>query len=821
MSRVIPQFKDIVSRPPEWLDTQKLVQASVEEVQQRKQALEKLSSHQAPTAVAFYACTTCKTRISADASALKSQANLAARANKEPEYICPDCSTPLIPYDTIKVSEIKRDSRFADQAIVRKDVIRKEGGTYNTFIDRHLVFRAVNELERFASKNGMTLARARFLRAERSKLAGQEYPILNDIVCELAWKFGRQYELKATASIAIDVAGKFVFPKVFTTSDGKQHPFEKVAVRNLEKEFEFEHFPKTVERKSDQPTYRKPDITRFHAVASQKQSDDDAIVNELVESSKKKVVANPAPAIPSSPTPGTQPAMFSPGQSVVNPLDGKQYTVKQSDSPAGMVLTDPITQQDVVVPKDQTSNIKPVVQTASLSAEAVADELIREHLREDLQTEEQEIEQHLDMINTDVGEIVDDQMLLNTMVANRASTKQTERVKHMARNWKQIRENIHIPSRKAVSAVSEDIPIEKMTRQQRAAADLGYSPTKPDKDRTGHDKKTGLPFTEDKPITVGLTEFPKDQDRDKSSGPPLSSTDGYRIPFEEMDDKQVKEREYFRNQDKLPLDGMKREELVQYVKEGNPERNYGLSNLEAEAMLDAVGFNKTSAAGLQLRSAESAEEETPLKPIEHRELKTAPKIEEFKEPEVIPPAEGKLKEAITKFRNTQKDIAAAKAHLEELLRPFQESIKQIQEGPSGVEIQKLQSTLKKYLEMVYRELGETEERVAAYEDSIFARFERQIERGPQVTLTELLAEVERVMPEIAEKVNQLKTALQDRKNKEVLERILFEYPVSRTQQKKITSAIENSADSIIQMLVEWIDSMRSLNARLAETVVGE
>lgn len=270
MSRIVPQATKANNNLPSWMDPQELIKASGAELQERNNVgiSHQASSEQPLMQVVSFACAQCNKVISADAKEILAQQNLQKRAGKQDDqmsFACPTCQNELTVYKTAPVTAAVSNT-YASQTEKQTD-LSKEASTYNTYVDRHLVFRAVNALQDFAHKQGMWGAEARYLSAEHQKEAGQDFPILNNINCELHWRYGANQMAKAYASISIDQAGKFKFPRIFKDASHTEYPFEKEYIQKLEKECSFER-PELPLRKTDTPVYKRPDISNFRSIGA-------------------------------------------------------------------------------------------------------------------------------------------------------------------------------------------------------------------------------------------------------------------------------------------------------------------------------------------------------------------------------------------------------------------------------------------------------------------------------------------------------------------------------------------------------------------------
>ncbi len=937
MTRIIPPIHNsdkVPTSAPKWMDVNAIMQASEKELKAGNDLIQKLASKEQERTILSYACENCSKVFNSTHSALKAQATLADNQQKSVEYTCPSCGGGLKPYQTIAKMDLDHNTTYAEQTEKRSSLDKEASGTYNTFTDMHYVLRAIQELTKFASKNGMTMPRARYIKSEHVKVTGQDYPTLNNIQCELEWIYGRKQKARVMAAIAVDEAGKFVYPKIFKTADGTQHPFEKEYILAMEKLPNFNKMMMRGPKKTDIPTFRKPDITRFRAFGSMNEDEMQKGYKKHVEKKKakgkepksfedwkkkkmdkdaslKQSFQQPQQPMAQTPTQPQQNVQYQSGQQIINPVDGKVYNVKTPSSGTGMVVTDPQTNQDAMIPQNQIQNVKPAVRTTShlKTAEEMANDLMDNFLHKEIDEEKDEIQQHLEMMHGDVNEIQDAENLLHqeegsddepdddsddldnddddlgseggddvllaeklvnqlgdkfdgepvvqtdehsemlsdgghggmgrgyfseSSLQNKSSKKKVktlektasmtlhnQNINQMSSNWAKKRQELKElhENEKKISHPVDDTPktIDKMSRQERFAADLGFNPTKPTVDETGHDKKTNLPFAEKKPIEVGLTEFPYGEKKENSTG--VQSGKGYDIPMRDMDEKQVEEREYFNNMNKLPIQRMKREELADYIKDTKEDHNYGYSN-EAPTEQEETKFALLNAMGLE-KIAEG--EESPIeggpevKPVQHKTLKTAPKEPGFVEPEVIPSAEGKVSEAITKFFNTSREIDEVKKALAEKIKPLQDSLKQISD-PLNEDIASKTALLNSYMNMIFEQLLKTDKQISAYEKDVFAAYQKVKLTTPNVTLAQVIAKADQIDAKLSIEIKKIKALIENTNTKEVLEQTLYQYPVSKVQEKKVSMLRKQAEhlDRIIGEILEAIRTLESINSEIEE-----
>lgn len=265
MNRIIPQITQRSSeKVPQWLNAQKIVEAAHNAV---TSVLQKVSSKPSDDIITQYACMPCNKRYFADNEAIVKQATKAK--------LCPKCGSQMSIFHTRAAATTKASPRFAALEaraadLQKGDVNRTTGsGTYNTYVDRHMIYRMTTALQNYANKMGMLMPTVTFIRSEHTKMAGQEYPMLNGMKCKLEWMYAPKLTTRAYASIAVDEAGNYVFPRMFQVASGKEISFEKKAIQQYEASlFELKEKSLPAQKKTDIPTHRRPDISRFRATAS-------------------------------------------------------------------------------------------------------------------------------------------------------------------------------------------------------------------------------------------------------------------------------------------------------------------------------------------------------------------------------------------------------------------------------------------------------------------------------------------------------------------------------------------------------------------------
>lgn len=951
MLRIIPQFSNNeLKEIPSWLHLKEITAAGKEEVEGSKELMKHVASieQNLNKQIVRYSCS-CGKIYTVDNVELKKQLSIAKKANKEVIYSCPNCKQPLHSYQEIIANNINRgNGKYANEFLTEKSLLDKEAsGTINTFVDSHIAYKAIQALQRYAIKNGATAARVKYINSEHGTTAGQSYPTINNINCEIEWLYaGRKMndpvltkKGHVVATISFDQAGQFIMPKVLKTASGKEYPFEKSTFEMLQKNAEYERIETPIavglHGAIIQPTYKKPDVTNFRMGSmreknsslklssrfnqlkkklnkrayniealrenlismlqksskyslndvSKSASDveswisfhsenpkekvafllkepmlkivseiNDGLYDEMLQRHAKDFLINPSYAnagIPQAPNPGQTSNPYQPNQQVLNPADGKTYTVQQDTPGQGITVVDPQTQIQSVIPENERGNIRPVLNTdpnktvSSFSVQALADEIIKDHLKEDIKDYKNQIDKHINMLDSDIKEIVsnpnevdeelneinqheeliknnmdniiNDKELVENLVTSNLKKQSNQEIHEMSRGWQKIRKTLRTNTGDS-KLYSSDIT--KESRQVRAVRELGFNPLKADPDKKGHDKKTNVPVGEKGEFIVGLTDFPKDQKRNDNVGYPGSPEGkGYGISMKNMDEKQVREREHFDNERRLPVENMRRDELKNYINDvQGGEKNYGLDPDADNVIQDEIGMKRSSI------EKHAADEEVKEGPVQQKELKTAPKLEGFKEPAVIEEASGKVKEAITKFRNTSREIEEVKEKLKKAIEPINETLRQIRE-PFDKELNEKEALKKSYLDMIYEQLVKTESQVVAYEDSIVAAFSRVKITAPNITLAQVIKKADEIMVDVSEKIKELKKLLESEVGEnQTLERFIYQYPLSKSHEKKtLKSSIKNQLQKNAEIeklnkFVEWLRSFEGIDSLLTNAI---
>lgn len=268
--RIIPVFDNKVpSYTPTWLNGPAVIMAGQKTLQQTKKALQTTAGQLPQPITTHYACVSCGNRLTSDNPGITSQFKIASNQGKELDSItCPRCHTAGMISDGQYRDVIpERESRTA---AIYTDVadLKRTPRTYNTFTDRIMSVKAQDAITNYAAKKGMPIVRARLINSYRDAVSTLHNHMLDKFDFELEWNYGRNQKARVTATIGIDPAsGKFIFPTMFKTADHQLHEFTKDNILGLEKAIAANPAAYQQLRKSDQPQYRKQDISRYRVAA--------------------------------------------------------------------------------------------------------------------------------------------------------------------------------------------------------------------------------------------------------------------------------------------------------------------------------------------------------------------------------------------------------------------------------------------------------------------------------------------------------------------------------------------------------------------------
>lgn len=866
MSRIeLPKPAQKKSSAPSWINKEALLQASGEEAKKNQETLDKIKSN-AEVIVLSYFNPNNNAVFSADDTRLLAQMRLQQNQGSTSfKFTDPNTEEPLFAYKTAKRVKKVDNIRYSNT-----ELKPERGGTYtNTFIDRHIAYKALEEMQRYASSKGMAIPRARYIRSSYgSKQLGSNLVTINNILTELEWHYGRNQKGRVFATISVDPAGKFIQPLTFKIASGEDFEFTEENIRMLEKDARFMEMMTLIKpKKTDIPTFRRPDISRFMATASMKK---DAMPDGYAPGMN---TSEGQPPITGQPvTNPAYPGSYEAGSQYTNPADGKIYTMKSYDPNTGAIVTSP-EGQDMSIPANEVPNLKPLVPTAKknameFSVEAMAEEMVQKHLRRDIKNDTQQAKELYGLAEEEEAEVSDDQQLINMLSTKKKAMHDYEKnpddykkctycngdgkmkngekcehcngsgymkkessltplktvvasknvhfshVPHMSKRWNEIRKGLQEKLNKEKKGDHPfDLAPETLSREQQAVQHLtsvgykGYSPLNNDANNEGRDAKTHIPTSTSGNVEIGLTEY-----------------EDYNKPFQEVQQEMVDRREHFQNQDKLWYKDMKREEFQEYADGSYKDKGYGLSEtsrdgefenpeLQFEAANDALANEM-----IQKKSMEEGEVQE--RPIVHKDMKRAPGLEGYKEPEIIGEAESKVKEGITKLRKVQTDIKEVKANLQTAIAPLQKKLQETQK-PFNEELIKQQESLSSYLEMIYSQLSQTEDKIAAYEDKIFSVVELSKDVTAKVSLAKLLKKLEETDQALFEGISKVKEAMENESVTSVLERFLYEYPVSEQhRQKKIvrTSDEEGTFNNALKVLKDALMGLFNLSDVLEENL---
>ena len=416
-----------------------------------------------------------------------------------------------------------------------------------------------------------------------------------------------------------------------------------------------------------------------------------------------------------------------------------------------------------------------------------------------------------------------------------ASVHKNTPVNGTSRRWAEIRNGIKTQQQEFKARKQElQQRIAKMVVQSKG---IGFSPDTRKADPSGHSVVNNIPLTSpegevDK--TIGLTEYPKGQKRDDSVG--LQTGKGYDISFKSMDENQVANRERFNNEQRQYIRSMTIRQYRSLFDESKeipnieigkglqserdavkPEKNkqYESTDIEKNAIARSVGLFSFADDVSELSPESKPVVEGP---IQHKVLKTAPKIDEYVEPAAIPPATGKVKEGITKLHSAAKDLKELQDNFAKLRLPHEEKLQEITKDyqPRIVDQKKLVDS---YIDMVYVQLGNTSEKLAHYATTIWARVSRSKTVTPTVTVTQILAELDKTNTLAAEIVRKTKEALEKQQGGEHMERMLYEFPASTETQKRLTPEssllVMAAGESVIVQFARVLMDLANLELELS------
>lgn len=626
---------------------------------------------------------------------------------------------------------------------------------------------------------------------------------------------------------------------------------------------------------------------------------------------------------------------FQPSQFVINPLDGRQYQVKQQNQGQGVSLVDPQTQQELMVSEEDSQNLKPALKTSMVEtyidrlinksggvwagpitrekAEFLVDyldrleervdtdkvkedlynvvgddkffdsldsresigkeelsELVREKVKEWLgkrkEWKEEWEEEAVRILTKFVGRSKESKISLLSIANEIVSELMGEKLPEVnvlsslnikrgikMNNWHETRKKLRTHSQMSQEEI-QSLPTYKESVEERMKRESKYTPYEGELDEgVGRDKKTGLPMRGGGgEYEIGMTEFPKDVDKEKDP-------EGYgKMTMEEMDRKFEEERPHFKNEQYLPDNTKKREESDTYLsgeeknkkikdlRKNFPEPRYSSQEELLDSMigktasdeLDENDIRDTAVAIIEsdlslvekvkelqnlikeypqykgiitpyLSSKTAGDEEVTKLPIQYKDVKKAPGKEMgYKEPEVLEKVSPDVRTAIELFKSTQSEIDSIQAQIQEKTKPLQQAILDATKGLQSDMAEKA-ALLKTCLDMIYEELEKTNDRVGVMGEEIYAAVSREKATAPSASLPQILKKAEQVHPQLVEEINKVKAMVESENTKLVIEQFLYKYPVSEVQKKKLSS-LEN-VDVFIEEVVSLIESLQQLN----------
>ena len=476
---------------------------------------------------------------------------------------------------------------------------------------------------------------------------------------------------------------------------------------------------------------------------------------------------------------------FQPNQTVVNPVDGKSYNVVQQNPGQGLTLKDPQTQETLMVDEQNSQNLQPSIKTSGISVEDIANEIVAGLTGEELPKVEKVEKKKFGAKNMEA---------LHRWPENRKRVKA----------WLETRQGFKTKSQLNQKEISES-PTYNESRQNRAIREIGlnrkeakFDPHEGDLIKeVGRDRKTHLPMRGGDDIEVGLTEFPKDIDKEKNP-------EGYSaMTMKEMDDKFEDDWTHYPNEQALPSNTKMRKEDETYkpkFKDKDEEIRYAMYD---EALDKVLGIKKKLAA-------DESTEPTKL-PIQYKDVKTAPKLEEYTEPDVLDEASSDIKTAVEMLKNTQDEITRIQKEIQDKTQPLQKAIFEATKGLQE-ELAKNAALLKTSLDLVYSELEKTGDRVAVLGDEIYAAVSREEAKAKPASLPQILKKAHDINPQVEEEIKKIKALLESDNTTLVIEQYLYKYPVSEIQKKKISvSAMEGNFEELINNITDIIDELKGLN----------
>jgi len=420
-----------------------------------------------------------------------------------------------------------------------------------------------------------------------------------------------------------------------------------------------------------------------------------------------------------------------------------------------------------------------------------------------------------------------------------ASTKAPVQVVSKHIPWMEYRKKITTVGQ--VERLKKDAHHLKKVGLTPVTKDLTFHPDKRDVVDSGHSIVNNIPVSsppKEKDMTIGMTEFPKDQKRDDSVG--LDTGKGYNIPMKAMDENQVANREKFNNEQRQYMDRMTirqyRELLggtgnkeVKAIEKGKgiqperepvkPEANNQYS-VEKTAIAQAVGLVSLAEIEFDYRKKKVDPTIPSDKPVEHKPTQKAPVLKEYVEPGIIQPASKEIQLFLDSFMQHYQRLQTLKDALATALAPHQKEMADIstQHMPAITEEEKL---LKDALEMAYKAISVTEDSLVHYREELWAALSRTKTLQPAVTVAQVIAEAQLIDQHLAEEIDKLAKKVGEKGQSKVRERFLYEYPPSQSHEKRMkpqSSLLAIALNILLEDVIEIIHGFVSLNSEIKEAL---
>ena len=366
----------------------------------------------------------------------------------------------------------------------------------------------------------------------------------------------------------------------------------------------------------------------------------------------------------------------------------------------------------------------------------------------------------------------------------------------------------------------------------KEAKDIGFSPDKREAGPSGHATVNNIPMTinpSEKDKVIGLTEFPKDHKRDDDF---FANT-----TMKEMDEAQVANREKFDNEGRMFMRNMTirqyralhsgdKEELESveenrginnprgYVKPEKSEQ-YDHKDVEKKAIAQSLGLTSFSdVTGPELPSEAS---DIGTGPIQHKQLKTAPKNNAYTEPALVDPASGKVKEGLNKLHQATIHLSELKEKMKQELDPLEKQINEVRQKYTP-DMNKDNALVKSYVEMVYNHLGQTVNGIVHWGGKVWAHVRNFETIKPAVTVPQVLVQLDKTNELAAKIVRDIVAVLESEQGGTVVNRTLYEFPPSKDLQTRLkpeaSLILHIASESLVHRLAQILLDLATLDAEL-------